>query len=60
MTGKPRSQVRSLIYRTWVNSQRITFYYDVTATCIFTILVKFDAYFLRQPREVVFGVITDN
>ena len=26
----------------------------------FTILVKFDIYFLGLPREIVFGVITDN
>ena len=26
----------------------------------FTILVKFDIYFLWLPREIVFDVITDN
>ena len=29
-------------------------------TCVFTILVKFDIYFLGLPWEIVFGVITDN
>ena len=29
-------------------------------TCIFTILVKFDIYFLGIPWEIVFCVITDN
>ena len=29
-------------------------------TCVFTILVKFDIYFLRLPWEIVFGVITGN
>ena len=29
-------------------------------TCVFTILVKFDIYFIGLPREIVFGVITDN
>ena len=29
-------------------------------TCVFTILVKFDSYFLGLPWEIVFGVITDN
>ena len=28
-------------------------------TSVFTILVKFDIYFLRLPWEIVFGVITD-
>ena len=29
--------------------------------CVFTILVKFDIYFLGLPGElIVFGVITDN
>ena len=28
--------------------------------CVFTILVKFDIYFLGFPREIVFAVITDN
>ena len=27
---------------------------------VFTILVKFDIYFIGLPREIVFGVITDN
>ena len=29
-------------------------------TCIFTILVKFDNYFLGLPWEIFFGVITDD
>ena len=29
-------------------------------TCIVTILVKFDIYFLGLPWEIIFGVITDN
>ena len=29
-------------------------------TCVFTILVKFDIRFLRLPREIFFGVITDD
>ena len=29
-------------------------------TCVFAITVKFEIYFLRLPREIVFGVITDN
>ena len=29
-------------------------------TCVFTILVKFDIYFLGLPWEIVFGIITDN
>ena len=29
-------------------------------TCVFTILVKFDIYFLGLPWEIVFGVIADN
>ena len=29
-------------------------------TCVFTILGKFDIYFLGLPWEIVFGVITDN
>ena len=29
-------------------------------TCVFTVLVKFDIYFLRLPWEIVFGVITAN
>ena len=29
-------------------------------TCVFTIFVKFDIYFLELPWEIVFGVITDN
>ena len=29
-------------------------------TCVFTILVKFDIYFLALPWEIVFGVITAN
>ena len=29
-------------------------------TCVFTILVKFDIYFLGLPWEIGFGVITDN
>ena len=28
--------------------------------CVFTILVKFDIYFVGVPWEVVFGVIADN
>ena len=30
------------------------------STYVFTILVKFDVYFLRLPWEIVLGVITDN
>ena len=29
-------------------------------TCVCTILVKFDIYFLGLPQEIVFGVIADN
>ena len=29
-------------------------------TCVFTVLEKFDIYFLELPLEIVFGVITDN
>ena len=29
-------------------------------TCVFTILVNFDIYFLGFPSEIVFGVITEN
>ena len=29
-------------------------------TCVFTILVKFDIYFLGLPWEIFFGVITDD
>ena len=29
-------------------------------TCVFTILVKLDIYFLGLSREIVFGVITAN
>ena len=28
-------------------------------TCVFTILVKYDIYFLGLPWEIVFGIITD-
>ena len=31
-----------------------------TFTCIITILVKFDIYFLELPEEIFFGVITDD
>ena len=31
-----------------------------TFTCVFTILVDFDIYFLWAPWEIVFDVITDN
>ena len=29
-------------------------------TCIITILVKFDIHFLGLPKEIFFGVITDD
>ena len=29
-------------------------------TCVFSILVKFEIYFLSLPLEIVFGVIADN
>ena len=29
-------------------------------TCVFSILGKFEIYFLGLPLEIVFGVITDN
>ena len=29
-------------------------------TWVFTVLVKFEIYFLGLPRDIVFGVITDN
>ena len=40
---------------TW-NFQNFTGWF----TCVFTIIVKFDIYFLGLPWETVFGVITDN
>ena len=29
-------------------------------TCVFSIPVKFEIYFLGLPKEIVFGVITDD
>ena len=29
-------------------------------TCVFSIPVKFEIYLLMLPKEIVFGVITDN
>ena len=29
-------------------------------TWVFTVFVKFEIYFLGLPRDIVFGVITDN
>ena len=34
--------------------------YKLHFTCVFTILVKFDTYFLGLPREIFFGVNTDD
>ena len=34
--------------------------YKLHFTCVFTILVKFDTYFLELPREIFFGVNTDD
>ena len=47
--------------RAWENKYQIS-QNDILQnfTCVLTILVKFDICFLWLPREIVFGVITDN
>ena len=45
-----------------VKFQKIT-YYTLNFqkfTCVFTILVKFDIHFLGLPKEIFFGVTTDD
>ena len=43
-----------------VKFQKITTYTFWNFTCIVTFLVKFDIYFLGLPREIFFGVTTDD
>ena len=34
--------------------------FRILPECVITILVKFDLHFLRLPREIFFGVTTDD